>query len=85
MENVINVKYPRTLANSMRLNQKDFEKEVKLSSMVKLFEIGKVSSGTAANVLGLSRVDFLELLPRYNVSIFNYENYDELIDDVNNA
>jgi len=85
MENVINVKYPRALANSMRLNQKDFEKEVKLSSMVKLFEIGKVSSGTAANVLGLSRVDFLELLPRYNVSIFNYENYDELIDDVNNA
>ena len=85
MENVINVKYPRTPANSMRLNQKDFEKEVKLSSMVKLFEIGKVSSGTAANVLGLSRVDFLELLPRYNVSIFNYENYDELIEDVNNA
>jgi len=85
MENVINVKYPRALANSMRLNQKDFEKEVKLSSMVKLFEIGKVSSGTAANVLGLSRVDFLELLPRYNVSIFNYENYDELIEDLNNA
>ena len=85
MENVINVKYPRTLANSMKLSQKDFEKEVKISSLVKLFEIGKVSSGTAANVLGLSRVDFLDLLPKYKVSIFNYDDISEIIEDVNNA
>lgn len=48
---------------------KDFQSEMKTSSLVKLFEMGKISSGIAANVLGLSRIDFLELLAKYNVSM----------------
>jgi predicted HTH domain antitoxin len=37
---------------------------------VKLFELGRVSSGRAAELAGLSRVGFLERLGRYNVSPF---------------
>lgn len=58
----ITIEYPDYLANSMRMNADDFEKEIKTSSLVKLFELGKVSSGTAAKVLQISRIDFLELL-----------------------
>ena len=44
MNKVINIEYPESLANSLRLSIKDFENEIKTSSLVKLFEVGKVSS-----------------------------------------
>lgn len=53
--------------------------------MVKLFELGKVSSGTASQILGISRVDFLEMLNKYQVSFYNYSDEDELNNDIENA
>ena len=53
--------------------------------MIKLYELGKISSGMAAKVLDISRVDFIELLGKYKVSIFPYENKEELLEDVRNA
>ena len=37
-----------------------------------LYEQGKLSLGQAAEVAGLTKRTFAELLGRYNVSIFNY-------------
>lgn len=85
MNGMINIKYPESLANSLRLRGKDFENEMKTSSLVKLFELGKVSSGTAAKVLGLSRLDFIELLAKYKVSPFAQYDIDDLRDDIANA
>jgi predicted HTH domain antitoxin len=39
---------------------------------LKMFELGKVSSGKAAELAGISRVEFFEVCGRYRVSIFNY-------------
>ena len=78
MKGVINIEYPESLANSLRLRGKDFENEMKISSLVKLFELGKVSSGTAAKVLGLSRIEFLELLSKYKVSPLEQYDMDDL-------
>ena len=39
---------------------------------LKMFELGKLSSGKAAELAGLSRVEFLEACGRYRVSVFNY-------------
>jgi len=58
---------------------------MKTSSLVKLFELGKVSSGVAAKVLGLSRLDFLELLAKYNVSVLGAYDTEDLNDDIANA
>ena len=85
MKGVINIAYPESLANSLRLKGKDFEDEMKTSSLVKLFELGKVSSGTAAKVLGLTRLDFLELLAKYKVSPLGQYDFDDLRDDIANA
>ena len=35
--------------------------------VVRLYDLGKLSSGQAARLLGLSRWEFLDLLGRYNV------------------
>ena len=82
MAQIISIEYPDYLANSMRLNKEDFGKEVKLSALVKLFELGKVSSGIAAKVLNISRIEFLELLSKYNVSFLHS---DDLAQDIENA
>ena len=37
-----------------------------------MFELGKLSSGKAAELAGLSRVEFFEACGRYQVSLFNY-------------
>lgn len=82
MAQTILIEYPDYLANSMRLNKEDFGKKVKLSSLVKLFELGKVSSGIASKVLNMSRIEFLELLSKYNVSFLHS---DDLAEDIENA
>jgi predicted HTH domain antitoxin len=82
MTQTISIEYPHYLANSMRMNENDFGKEIKISSLVKLFELGKVSSGIAAKVLHISRVDFLDLLAKYNVGFLSVEDINE---DFNNA
>ncbi|MGB6094429.1 MAG: UPF0175 family protein [Moheibacter sp.] len=82
MSKVITIDYPEYLADSMRLSKDDFGKQMKESALVKLFEIGKVSSGTAAKVLGLTRIEFLELLNKYKVSFLDVEDIEE---DLKNA
>jgi len=85
MTRMINIEYPESLANVLKLSTKDFESEMKKNSLVKLYELGKISSGVAAKVLKISRIDFLELLPKYNVSILSQYDCDDLKEDIENA
>ncbi|GHV96485.1 hypothetical protein AGMMS50293_28050 [Spirochaetia bacterium] len=70
MDKNIAIAYPETLAFSLKMQNEEFGQEMKTLSMIKLYELGKVSSGTAAKVLGIPRVAFLDILSNYNVSIF---------------
>lgn len=58
--------------------------EVAMLVASKLYEQGKLSLGQAAEVTGLSKRTFAELLGTYNVSIFNYPASD-ITRDVANA
>lgn len=82
MAEVISIEYPDYLANLMRMNKTDFEEEIKISALVKLFELGRISSGTASKVLHISRVEFLDLLAKYKVSFLDVE---DLNQDLKNA
>jgi predicted HTH domain antitoxin len=48
----------------------EFEREIKTASLVKFYEMGKVSSGFAAQILGISRIAFLDILAAYGVSAY---------------
>lgn len=50
----------------------------------RLYEQGKLSLGQAAEVAGLSKRTFAELIGHYNVSLFNFPASD-LANDVANA
>ncbi len=41
------------------------------AAVVKLYDLGRISSGKAARVLGISRRAFLDVLGRYGVSEFD--------------
>lgn len=68
------------IPDSIDLNEKDIEMLV----ATKLYEEGKLSLGQAAELVGLSKRTFAELLGKYGVSLFNYPASD-LSKDVENA
>jgi len=57
------------LPDSVRLS----DDELKLILAAKLFDLGELSSGQAAELAGISRREFLESVGRYGVSIFQYD------------
>ena len=59
-------------------------KELAMLVATRLYELGKLSLGQAAEVAGLTKRTFAELLGTYNVSIFNFPATD-LSKDVVNA
>lgn len=50
----------------------------------KLFEDGLLSSGQAAEMIGVSRRAFLEMMGKYGVSVFS-DSADDLRKDIGNA
>mgnify|MGYP006255124739 FL=1 len=58
--------------------------EIQMIVATKLFETGKLSSGQAAEMLGLSKRTFIELLGKYDVSVFGYD-FEELEKDLKNV
>jgi predicted HTH domain antitoxin len=60
------------------------DKEAKMALASKLYELGKLTLGQAAEMVGYSKETFMELLADYGVSFFNYS-ADELDEDIRNA
>ncbi|MEA3451872.1 MAG: UPF0175 family protein, partial [Bacteroidota bacterium] len=72
MENVLTVSYPKELAFTLKMQDNEFVTEMKKLTVVKLYEIGKISSSYAAKILDLKRVNFLELINKYQISFFYF-------------
>lgn len=58
--------------------------DISMLVATRLYEQGKLSLGQAADLVGLTKRTFAELLEKYNVSIFNYPASD-LNNDITNA
>ena len=84
MPNQISIKYPENLPDILQVTRKSFEEEAKTAMAVKLFEMKRISSGIAAVLAGLDRVNFLLNLHRFNVPMIDLEE-DELLSDMHNA
>lgn len=60
------------------------DREAKMVFAARLYEIGKLSIGQAAEMVGLSKRTFMELLGHYHVAVINHPASD-LENDLTNA
>lgn len=74
----LSIKYPESVLASMNLSTDDFEKEAKLALAAKLFELGRLTSGQAAQLAEISRFAFLLTCSRYGSSSVKWD--DEELD-----
>lgn len=80
----IPIELPEEPLISLKQTPAAFVNEMKLLAAIKLFELGRLSSGRAAQLAGMSRVAFLMTLGRYQVSPFALTAA-ELEQDIENA
>ena len=58
---------PETVLLAERTDEAAFARELRMLAAAKLYELGRLASGRAAELAGLSRVEFLLALERYRV------------------
>ncbi|MFB2835567.1 UPF0175 family protein [Floridanema evergladense] len=80
----VQLQIPEEVLISLKETPETIARELQILAAVKLFELGKLSSGRAAQLAGMSRVQFLLLLGKYQVSPFSLTT-EELERDVHNA
>lgn len=68
----LTIDYPEGLETAVSTTRQELEAQIRLMAALKMFELGKLSSGKAAQLAGLSRVEFFEMCGRYRVPIMNY-------------
>ncbi len=67
----LHIRLPDEIAHDLTLNQDALTDLAREALLVQLYARGEIASGTAAQILGISRRAFLDLLGHYGVSIFD--------------
>ncbi len=81
---VVTIPYSEDLLLALREEPETFEREARLLLAVKLYELGKLSTGMAAQLAGITRVAFMLELARFGLSPFGVD-ANELAEDVAHA
>jgi predicted HTH domain antitoxin len=80
----VQIEIPEEVLISLKETPETISRELRILVAVKLFELGRLSSGRAAQLADISRVEFLILLGRYKVSPLSLTT-EQLERDVNKA
>lgn len=68
----VSMEFPDSVFSALRKNPDEFAQEMRIAAAVKWYEIGEISQGKAAEIAGLNRAEFINILARYQVSPFQY-------------
>ncbi len=70
-QNVLTIEYSDELLYKLGLSREGFSSEAKFLLAAKLYELGRLSSGEAAQFAGLGRVEFLFSLNKLGIPMSN--------------
>ncbi len=62
---------PEGIQETLKLTEKEFSAEAKVLLAAKLYELGRLSAGLAAELAGMERLTFLSELGRYGTPAIN--------------
>lgn len=71
MQNTLTIQYADDLLFALGISDEEFSREAKFLLAAKLYELGKISSGQAAQLAAKSRVEFLFSLSRLGIPMSN--------------
>jgi predicted HTH domain antitoxin len=80
----ITLTVPEETMLALKLSNEGFAVELRMAAAMKLYELGKLSSGAAAELAGLARPVFLMKLADYGVATFR-QTQEELLAELANA
>jgi len=63
----LTINVPEKVLLAEKMDENTFAREMRMLTAIKLFELGRLSSGRAAELAGIPRVEFLLSLSRYQV------------------
>ena len=64
MSVTVKVVVPEGALSALRVSPDEFGEELKRAAVAKWYELGTVSQGKGAEILGLSRSEFLDVIAR---------------------
>lgn len=76
MQNTLTIEYTDDLLFALGVSDQEFSAEARLLLAAKLYELGRISSGQAAHLAQMSRVEFLLSLARLGVPMSNLKTED---------
>jgi predicted HTH domain antitoxin len=76
MSVTVKVVVPEGALSALRVSPDEFGEELKRAAVAKWYELGTVSQGKGAEILGLSRSEFLDVISRYRVSPYQVDEED---------
>jgi predicted HTH domain antitoxin len=66
------IQLPETAFSALRKDPQELAREMRIVAAVKWYDLGEISQGQAAEIAGLNRAEFINILSRYKVSPFQY-------------
>jgi predicted HTH domain antitoxin len=69
MEDVLSIHLPSEIRQMLNRTPEELTRDVQLYAALMLFRLGKLSSGAAAEMAGVSRVAFLDLCAEYDIPV----------------
>ena len=67
------ITYPQGFPQMMKMSEGEFVDEIRFLASAKLYEIGRVTAGKAAQLAGMKRLDFLYRLGTVGVPAINLQ------------